>query len=67
MKVLENNEKNLVDFAKLDAGDCFRYQSDLCIRSDWKQEAVSLNDGTVYEDMCGELVTPVNAEIQVID
>lgn len=67
MKVMENNEKNLVDFADLDAGDCFRYQGDLCVKSDYRQEAISLNDGTAYEDMCGERVTPVSAEVQIID
>lgn len=67
MKVLENNEKNLVDFTDLNAGDCFRYGGRLYIKSDCDQEAVGLNDGDALCDMCDTMVTPVNAEVQIID
>ncbi len=67
MRVLENNEKNTVDFAKLEPGDCFRWNGELYIKSDCAQEAVCLNSGYHLEDMCGEPVIPVNAEVQIID
>ena len=67
MKVMENNEKNTVDFTELDPGDCFRYGGNLYIKSTCDQEAVRLIDGCAMEEMCGERVTPVNAEVQIID
>ena len=67
MRVKENNEKNVVDFGELDKGDCFKWEGNLYIKSACDQEAVGLNDGFALADMCGEMVTPVNAEVQVID
>lgn len=67
MKILENNEKNTVDFAELDPGDCFRWEGGLYIKSDYEQDAVGLGNGHPLAEMCGEQVTPVNAEIQIID
>ena len=67
MRVKENNEKNTVDFAELEAGDCFRYGGKLWIKTNYAQDAVRLCDGTVYSDMCEDIVTPVNAEVQIID
>lgn len=68
MRILENNEKNKVDFAELDAGDCFRdCDGELMIKTDWEQDAVSLEDGQVFGNFCGKEVTPVNAEVRVID
>ena len=67
MKVRENNEKNIVDYATLNKGDCFRYQGYLLIKTDGSQNAVCLSDGSEYDRMCGEQVTPVNAEVQIID
>ena len=67
MRVRENNEKNTVDFTTLDTGDCFRYQGDLLIKTNGNQNAVCLGDGGEYDKMCGEQVTPVNAEVQIID
>ena len=67
MRVKENNEKNTVEYATLDKGDCFRYQGDLLIKTDGSQNAVCLSDGSEYYIMCGEQVTPVNAEVQIID
>lgn len=67
MKVLENNEKNLVDFADLNAGDCFRYRGQVYVKSQCNQEAVGLSDGDAQEEMCGNMVTPVNAEVHIID
>jgi hypothetical protein len=72
MRVIENNEKNTVDFADLEPGDCFRHTtknhvSQLYIKSQCGQEAVGLSDGFALCDMCGDMVTPVNAEVQIID
>ncbi len=67
MKVLENNEKNVVDFAVLDPGDCFRWGGSLYIKSDFEQDATGLADGHAYAEMCGKMVQPVNAKIQIID
>ena len=68
MRVRENNEKNTVDFAGLDVGDCFRYknisnpaENGLLIKINRQQNAVRLSDGSEYENMCGIQVTPVNA------
>jgi len=44
MKVLENNEKNTIDFAELDPGDCFRYCGKLYVKSAFEQDAVGLAD-----------------------
>lgn len=67
MRINENNEENTVDFANLSAGDCFRYYGDLCVKSEVEQEAVGLKTGKGFANMCGEQVTPVNAEIRIID
>ena len=68
MKVLENNEKNTVDFAELEPGDCFRDEDgDLLIKTDCEQDAVQLSNGIVYGGLCGDMVTPVNAEVQIIN
>lgn len=67
MKVLENNEKNTVDFAELNPGDCFRLEGYLYVKSAYGQEAVGLDDGHALCGMCGDMVTPVNAQVQIID
>ena len=64
MNVIENN-KNIVDFAELEPGDCFRWEGSLLIKTDYKQDAVDLKNGSVYVDMCGDQVTPVNAEVKI--
>jgi len=67
MKVIENNEENTVDFEELEPGDCFRWKSNLLIKTDCEQDAVDLEDGSTYSDMCKEQVTPVNTEVRIID
>lgn len=67
MRVKENNKDDMVDFANLDAGDCFRYCGALYVKSDFEQDAVGLTDGHALEGMCGDMVAPVNAEVQIID
>lgn len=67
MRVIKNNEKNTVDFAELEPGDCFRWADSLLIKTDQEQDAVDLEDGVVYGDMCRKRVIPVNAEVQIID
>lgn len=65
MKVKNKIEKN-VNFVDLDAGDCFRWKGGLYIKTDWEQ-AVYLNDGMIITNTCGNMVTPVNAEVQIVD
>jgi len=67
MRILENKEKNLVDFTDLSVGDCFRYDGQLYIKSDCDQEAVGLVDGNALSELCNTRVTPVNAEVHIID
>jgi hypothetical protein len=67
MRVKENNKENKVDFATLESGDCFRYCGELLIKTDGNQCATSLEDGGEWDEMCGEMVTLVNAEVQIID
>lgn len=68
MKVVRN-EKEIkeVNFADLNPGDCFEHEGDLCIKSQYEQDAISLTDGEQYEDMCGDTVILVNAEIHITD
>lgn len=67
MRVKENNERNLVSFSKLKQGDCFRWSNSILIKTDVEQDAVDLADGVVYSNMCDDMVTPINAEVQIID
>jgi len=67
MKVIGNNEKNTVDFADLKPGDCFRWDSDIYVKSAYGQDAICLDDGFMIQEMCGEQVTPVDAEVRIID
>jgi len=61
------NEKNTVDFAKLKPGDCFRYEGVLCIKTEFEQDAIVLDSGEVWSNMCGNNVIPINAEVYIID
>ena len=68
MKVIEKKENNKVDFADLNVGDCFKDDDgDIMIKTDWEQEAVHLATGIVYINQCERMITPVNAEVQIID
>ena len=67
MKVIENSKENTVDFAKLKPGDCFKWENSLLIKTDYKQDAVDLETGAVYENICGEEITPINAEVRIIN
>lgn len=61
MKVL--GKKN---FADLEPGDCFRYENTICIKAEFEQDAIVLDSGEVWSNMCGNMVTPVNAEVHII-
>ena len=61
------NEKNTVDYGDLNAGDCFKAWGKLYIKSAFEQGATALKDGEARCNMCGIQVTPVNAEVQIID
>lgn len=68
MRIKDKVEKDKVDFAELESGDCFRdCDGELMIKTDWEQDAVSLEDGQVFSNWCGRAVTPVNAEVHIIN
>jgi len=65
---IKDAKKETVDYKELEVGDCFRWEDSLLIKTDCGQDAVDLADGSVYSNMCEEEdITPVNAEIQIID
>ena len=67
MKVHWNNKGSTVDFASIRPGRCFEYGSCLYIKCNAKQQAVRMTDGAVYDDMCGQQVIPINAEVHIIN
>ena len=67
MRVNWDSKKNTVDFAQLRPGHCFVYDNCLYIKCGFAQQAVRLTDGKVLFHNCGVQVTPVNAEVQIID
>lgn len=66
MKVKET-KKHKVDFATLKPGDCFWWDNTLFVKSNYNQRATGLVGGRSLCDMCGEMVTPINAEVHIID
>lgn len=69
MKVIrKDQEDTTMDFETLGIGDCFIDEAgDLMMKLDEEQDAVDLNNGHVYGNMCGDRVTRVNAEVHIID
>ncbi len=67
MKIKEDYGENMMDFAELEAGDCFKWRSDLYIKTDYEQDAVRLSDGLALDNMCDKQVTPINVEVQIIN
>ncbi len=55
-----------VDYEEISNGDTFLYTDGLYVKHDFgNQEAVSLmGEGLWVDDMCGELVVPVDIEIK---
>ena len=64
----KNEESTTVDFATLEVGTVF-YDSDgdLIMKTDHEQDGVDLSTGAIYTDHCGDRVTPVRAEVQILD
>lgn len=61
-------DKDKVDFAELKTGDCFiNYDGSLMFKTNYKQSAVDLRDGCLYSGLCGGQVTPVNAEVHIVN
>ncbi len=62
------NRHKMVDYANLNNGDAFIYNSDICVKADIddKQYGVVLsNEGTDhYDNMCDCLVIPIDAEVK---
>lgn len=68
MKVVKSSKKDKVDFGELKSGDCFLDgDGDLMMKTDHAQDAVQLDDGCIYTDLCGDEVTLVNTEARIID
>lgn len=62
---MEINDQRIIKTTKyddLEPGDTFMYQENLCMKSDYEQDAMCLVDGESFSNMCGEDVIPVNAE-----
>ena len=57
-----------VDFTKLSVEDCFLHDDTLCMKISNDigdgQACVDLMNGEAYQDMCGQLVQPVDVEIK---
>jgi len=68
MRIVEKSmKKKKVDFKDLNAKDCFRWEDSVYIKINRDQCAIDLADGCMVDDMCGHGVTPVNAEVHIID
>ena len=67
MRIKENKKTNKIDFASLRPGDCFEAFGRLYVKSQAEQRATGLETGDARVCMCGIFVTPVNAEVQIID
>lgn len=67
MKVIRSNERKEVDFSSLKPGDCFEKWDILYVKSEANQQATGLKNGEACVNMCGVYVTPVNAEVHIID
>lgn len=67
MKIVNSKDDGTVDFETLDEGDCFKWDGRLMIKTDVSQDAVCLDNGEILGEMCGDMVTPINAEIRIID
>ena len=67
MRVIKSNKENKVDFASLRPGDCFEAWGELYVKSSADQQATGLSTGQARVSMCGIQVTPVNAEVHVIN
>lgn len=60
-------KKQGVDFKELKAGDYFLYDDCLLVKVDPEvgdQQAVDVDNGDHYIEMCGEYVLPVDVEIK---
>ena len=67
MNVIKKSKKSEVDFANLKPGDCFEAWNTLYIKSCGGQQATGLKNGEARVNMCGIYVTPINAEVHIID
>ena len=71
MKIVNTKtEQEPVKFEELDEGQCFKMHiadTEVWMKTDYDQDAVSLIDGEYYSDLCEEDVYPVNAEIHILD
>lgn len=69
MKVIDNRGL-LIPYAKLTAGDTFRYHGDIYIKSEWYGDigcaSVRLSDGYTTEFNSEEVVTKVESNCEVL-
>ena len=72
MKIVDNKaEVKLKKFEDLVNGQCFKWNisgnTDLLMKTDYEQDAISLIDGEYYSELCGDMVIPINAEVHIIN
>lgn len=63
-------EQESVKFEDLDEGQCFKWGKDddeVYLKTDYEQDAVNLETGEYFSNLCGEDVFPVDAEVHVIE
>ena len=59
-----------VKYEDVREGSCFKFSkdgTDVLMKTDFEQDAVSLIDGEYLSDLCGDNVFPVNAEVHIIN
>lgn len=67
MKVTPKSPKEhkFVDYATLDEGEVFVFNGDIFIKTEYgDQVGICLTEGCYIDEMCGTLVTPVDAELK---
>lgn len=53
-----------VDYDTLTNGDAFIHEGQLCMKCEnEEQEAINLDTGTMFSDMCNRIVEPVNITV----
>jgi hypothetical protein len=67
MKIVEKIKKLKQSyFDDLDQGDCFYHCGEYYIKTD-EDNAIKLRDGEIMDGLTAEHVTPVEAEVHILD
>lgn len=62
-------EQKSVRYEDVNVGSCFKFSKDdtnVFLKTDYEQDAVSVINGEYYSNLCGEDVFPVNVEVHII-